>query len=106
MKKPGEPWIRPMLDISTAHLPPKAQANDWPDGFNNVYPYDYGFILHVPEDPKLNAEDYAEDNEESDYKEEAEALVALQVYARSLGCDFIMFDADGEELEGFPTWEA
>lgn len=88
------PSIRKFLDLSTAHLP-KEIMETLPHLPGVVaHATDYGAFLWVPNDP-------------------VEGLVALpphvvlglQVYARSLDCDYVLLDADGPIDDHLPTWE-
>jgi hypothetical protein len=32
-------------------------------------------------------------------------VLAIQRYARALGCDYVLVDADGDEVDDLPTWQ-
>lgn len=90
--------IRKFLDLSTAHLPQSVMEGL--SGFENVVAYthgEYGAFLWVPDDPQ-------ESNDFMDEPIPAEVL-AVQLYARSLGCDYVMFDRDADTDEALPTWD-
>lgn len=95
--------VRRFLDLSTAYLPGrfwKVAADDWSDVWVTVaYPTRYGALLWVPDDP----------DESSLAQEEptpAEVL-RVQLYARRLGCDYVLLDSDGDDVpEGaLPTFD-
>jgi hypothetical protein len=93
----AEPRIRRMLDASTGSLPePVFQALDG-HPWIVVHPTGYGALMWVPDDP-------ADSARVCDPPVPAEVL-AVQMYARSLGCDYVMFDADAGPLPGLPSWE-
>lgn len=93
--------IRKMLDLSTAHLPPKFY-DEGGDGealraqLVAAHLTANGMILWVPQNP-------------SDAQEVVnvppEAL-KLWIFARSLGCDWVMLDCDGEELSELPVYQS
>lgn len=96
--------IRKMLDLSTSYLPP-ALLDELGSGGHvvrgcMVTPMEYGLLLWVPDDPQahadeLNAEFPAGEPGELGERLPAEILT-IQLYARGCGCDYVMFDADGE----------
>lgn len=92
------PVIRKFLDLSTAHLPQHIM-NGPLNSFENVVAYDtqYGALLWVPDDPQ-------ESNDGMDESVPAEVL-AVQLYARSLGCDYVLFDRDADTDDALPTWD-
>ena len=102
------PGVRRFLDLSTAHLPVKLRefrtlnqyaavtVYERTDGESSRY---QPMTLWVPDDPSGWAEEYDEDDQPP-----AEVL-ALQLYARELGCDYIQFDRDASIIPGLPTWE-
>lgn len=80
--------IRMFLDISTGHLGKESRSYleygaVWP----TVYDFDYGWLVHVPAGDLAQS---ATDQEASVPR----ALMACLRHAQSLGCDYIMFDAD------------
>jgi hypothetical protein len=88
-----------MLDASIDHLPPTLREQrpaslSAIDGVV-VYPFRYGWILWVPDNPDEHAADFEE------YP--AEVLV-VQMFARAHGCDFVMFDADADRISDLPSW--
>jgi hypothetical protein len=92
----SKPRIIKMLDATTGHLPEKV-CQDL-NGYDGVIATDreYGWLLWVPEDPAGHAEEYGEIPAE---------VVALQVFARELGCDYVLLDRDADRVDGLPHWE-
>jgi hypothetical protein len=104
-RSPDLPIIRAVLDLSTAHLPQR-QCQQL-SGYDGVvaYPlaadYDsYGWLLWVPDE--VAAADPDEQAVEAGAVP-AEVL-AIQRFARGLGCDFILLDRDAAAIDGLPTW--
>ncbi|BFL66300.1 hypothetical protein [Roseomonas mucosa] len=90
--------VRHFLDISTAHLAPadrlcletSALAGTRGELCCGAMPH--GWFVHADEEhPAI-----------------PDTLWALMVEARGRGCDYLLFDADGPILPGFPCfdWEA
>jgi hypothetical protein len=92
----SEPRIIKMLDATTGHLP--EQICQDLNGYDGVIATDreYGWLLWVPEDPAEHAEGYGDIPAE---------VVTLQVFARGLGCDYVLLDADAARVEGLPHWD-
>lgn len=91
------PDIRLVLDLSTAHLPEDLGTS----GLSSLdgvvaYPLDFGWLLWVPEDPDA-------DNGEYDHTIPATVL-AIQRYARSHQCDYVLIDRDGPHNPDLPQW--
>lgn len=109
------PRIIRVLDASTAHLPQQvcAQLNGW-DGViaHSLSTSDdhYGWLLWVPDDPDNHAADHDDTDEfpllqgEDPSGVPAEVL-AVQRYARRLGCDYVLLDPDAERIADLPTWD-
>lgn len=92
--------IRKMLDLSTAHLPPK--FFDEGEGGEELrrllvaaYLTSNGMMLWVPQNPGDAAE-------VTNVPPEA---LKLWIYARSLGCDWVLLDCDADELSELPVYE-
>lgn len=94
---------RQLLVLSTAHIS-KATADwldsrdpktDWPFCGGHYGEYGWTFYCH-------------ESNVGDDDHHIPDDLFALMVFARGRGCDNLLLDRDGEEVEGLPTfdWEA
>ncbi len=96
-----------VLDLSTAHLPARLIE---PHSNAHVNSYDGvtatrlsgGWLLVVPQDPDAHAADYGE---HADFDGPPPEVVAVQRYARSLGCEYVLFDQDAEREPGLPVWE-
>lgn len=88
--------IRKFLDLSTCHLPEHLMTAL--NSFEGVVAYEhkYGALLWVPDDPK-----------ESDCLENPipAEILAVQLYARSLGCDYVLLDQDGDRNPDLPRWD-
>lgn len=97
--------IRRMLVLSTAHLPERFFNCEVGKGANVtegywgavVYPVEYGALMWVPDDPKDSSL-----VQEQPVKPE---VLAVQLFAREQGCDYVLFDADAEKCEGLTVWE-
>ncbi|HEV8029655.1 MAG TPA: hypothetical protein VGP42_01420 [Stellaceae bacterium] len=108
----SKPEIRKFLTVSASHLP-----QDFADrlddqarngrGFQDrefcFWPFagEYGFFLYAPQ--RL-AHDMKDAFDDLDLPESVGRLLA---YARhDLGCSFVLFDVDGDVLDGFDTYES
>lgn len=81
--------LRLFLDCSTAHL--SSQARIYVDRTDVVAsPTPYGWFVWASEEP---GDDVPPD------------LIAIMSYARSLGAEYICFDCDADEIDGFPTFD-
>lgn len=103
LKYVGGP-VRLMLDISTAHLPEKYGSEQSLEALSELGhlgiiadALERGFLMWVPEDPEGHTEEF--------YNETPPEILAIQVYARKLDCDYVRFDADADTVEDLPTWE-
>lgn len=91
------PTIIKMLDLSTAHLPPHVLASDGEE-ITCCHPKHAGLFMWVPSDPF--------DPDESGRSGDADpAVLAVRAYARSLGCDWILFDADADIDPALPIFD-
>jgi hypothetical protein len=101
-----EPRIRQMLDLSTDHLPLACRVGDFPLGIV-AYTFEEGYMLWVPDEPALPDNDHTDENndEGEPYASAYQAIRWMQHEARKLGCDFIMFDRDGDVLDAWPTFD-
>jgi hypothetical protein len=90
------PVIRTFLDLSTAHLP--QQVCDRLSAQPGVIAYQtiHGWLLWVPDDP--------DDSSAGGGEPVPDVVLAIQRYARALGCDYVLVDADGDEVDDLPTW--
>lgn len=87
--------VRKILDCSTAYLPTALRDGREVSGFDErptgYYPTDVGALLWVPDDPS--------DGAAPDGADSHPAIVAIRRVARALGCDYVLFDCDGPELD-------
>ncbi len=94
--------IRRFLDLSTSHLTAEQREYGGRDGDRSAWGgavvevHEYGFWLWVPDDPK----------ESSRASEERvpRNLLAVQLYARRRGCDYVLFDRDAEVNKDLRTF--
>lgn len=99
--------IRLLLDLSTSHLPENIAArDDDPERLNSydgvtAYPMRHGWLLWVPDDPTDHASNYGDPADGDGVPAE---VLAIQVHARSLGCDWVTLDSDAEVDPALPTW--
>jgi hypothetical protein len=91
------PNIRLMLDLSTAHLPEDVCDNL--DGYENVTAHHctYGWLLWVPDDPDESCSAMR--------VPVPDVVLTIQRYARAAGCDYVLFDRDGDIDDQLPTWD-
>lgn len=82
--------IETLLVLSTAHIKPET-CNVWLQTapFATFGKAEYGWFVYVPDD------------ELSDLPDDLRPCFAL---ARSLDCDWVMFDCDAELIQGLPTY--
>jgi hypothetical protein len=105
--------VRKMLDLSTAHLTEDMRTElnclDLREGnfaggaFDGVviYTTEHGGLMWVPQHP----EEHAREQEDGVNG----VLLAIQLRARRLGCDYVLFDADAaadDELDLFEEEDA
>ncbi|WP_432830850.1 hypothetical protein [Dactylosporangium sp. CA-092794] len=60
-----------------------------------AYQLEHGWLMWVPPDPDAHAADHPDLPGE---------VVAVQRYARHLGCDYVLFDADADQVGALPAW--
>lgn len=91
------PTVRKFLDLSTRYLPRRffQPGTD----LTACYQSEYGMLLWVPDDP----DDPGNHRCDDDSDDGAPEIIAVRRYARSLGCDYILFDRDGGDAD-LPTW--
>ncbi len=89
--------IRSVLDLSTQHLPEHLGSYGL-SGEDGVVAYEleHGWLMWVPPDPSAHA---------SDYPDLPPEVLTIQRYARTLGCDCVLFDADADQVGDLPTWD-
>ena len=95
--QPGDVAVGRFLDLSTQHLPEHLGSHGL-SGQDGVIAYElpYGWLMWVPPDPSAHA---------SDYPDLPPEVLAIQRYARALGCDYVLFDADADQVGDLPTWD-
>lgn len=88
--------VRKFLTLSTAHTPvgPWWQDTNACTSVLDRDGEDFGVWLWVPDDPRASAAAMGEEDAP------AEWLLAIQLFARELGCDYVLFDPDGPEEDG------
>lgn len=87
--------VRRFLDLSTTHLP--RSVLDQLNSFVIAYPTRDGALMRVPTDPRAEAEAAGTAGIPPE-------VLAVQLRARSLGCDYVLFDRDAEVDASLPTW--
>lgn len=60
-------------------------------------PTTHGALLWVPDDPR-SFHDFADEPAPDE-------VLAVQLRARSLGCDYVLFDGDAEVHPQLPSWQ-
>ncbi len=88
----SKPEVRKFLTVSASHLPESYANRVLSSGtFCGVY----GTMLWAPEE-----------FEEHDFDDMPDSVRDILIYARrTLKCDYVLFDRDGEALDEFPTFE-
>jgi hypothetical protein len=91
--------IRKFLDLSTNHLPEHLGTKDLAavEGILASPWSEYGWFVWVPDEPT--------DSSLGDETPVPEEILHVQRYARSLGCDFILFDSEGPHDPTLPSWD-
>jgi len=90
--------VRLLLNLSNAHLPEQLGKSglDTAPGVL-AHPTDSGWLMWVPNNPDQSAA--------ATVDRVPETVLAIQRYARSLGCDYLLFDADADRVDNLPTWD-
>ena len=71
-----------------------------PDERHSVYPTEYGYFLYVSEELQLE--------KDAPYiypKGLSDSFYEVLKYAREHDCDYVMFDCDGETVDGLTMYE-
>jgi hypothetical protein len=91
----GGATVRSFLGLSPAHVPEQLGSYGL-SGQDGVVAYHltYGWPMWVPPDPQAHSIDHPDLPPE---------VLAIQRYARGLGRDYVLFDAD--EVGDLPTWD-
>ncbi|MDR6954147.1 hypothetical protein J2X65_003515 [Ancylobacter sp. 3268] len=93
---PDHPNIRRFLDLSTAHLKLETRGL-WSTTFNrpvHVHQIEYGFFVWAGTDE--------DDGTDDGWPTE---VAACRKLARSLDCDYLLFDADADTVEGLEVFD-
>lgn len=94
--------VRAILDISTAHV--RKETAELLDAITMTgidapviahAKGEYGWLVYVSDDPSA----------QPNWSRVPVELQRLILFARRMGCDWIMFDRDGVVLEDFETWD-
>lgn len=91
------PRIRRMLDASTGNLTEDMFGALTEHPWLSVSRTEHGALMWVPDDP--------EDSSRSCDPPVPPEVLAIQMFARGLGCDYVLFDADADPLPGLPSWD-
>lgn len=89
--------VRRMLDLSTQHLP-AGLGFDGLGGAEGVTAFElpHGWLMWVPDDP----------HDQPRWRGQVpDVVLAIQLFARRHGCDYVLFDTDGPTVDDLPTWE-
>jgi hypothetical protein len=91
--------IRRLLNLSTAHLPEHLGTQGGLDTIPGVVAHatDHGYLLWIPDDPDEFVATTADPV--------PDVVLAIQRYARELDCDYVLFDADAEQVDDLPRWD-
>ncbi len=105
--EPAEPpFVRGFADLSVHHLPRKLWDNLGNYGGVRAYDTESGWLVYVPDDPREHVEAERQAGRESGFAVEVpDEIVPIWEFARSRGCDYILFDLDGEVVDDLPTWD-
>ena len=107
----SEPEVRKFLTVSASHLPQDfadrlddqaRNGRGFQDREFGFWPFagEYGYFMYAPGILPYDMKD------EFDAREMPESVVGLLAYARhELGCSFVLFDVDGDVLDGFATYD-
>lgn len=93
-----QPRIVKVLDLSTAHIPEQYGQNL--AALDGVIAYEhgeYGYLMWVPEHPVIHALEGME--------LPPSEIVEIQLFARNLGCDYVLFDRDADIIDDLPHWD-
>lgn len=104
--------VRQFLDVSTSHLPEHLGEPSGLDIYEglSVQEIDGGWWVWVPDDPWGHAQEAARGLDDIDPAIAQEIgvpaeVLAVQTFARSLDCDYIVFHQDAPVVEGLATWD-
>lgn len=90
--------MRKLLYLSTAHLPEDLGGGGLDTAPGVVaYGTDTGWLLWVPDDPDGTGSRTT--------GSVPEVVRDVQRYARSLGCDYVLFDVHADVVDDLRTWD-
>jgi hypothetical protein len=104
----SEPEVRKFLSVSASHLPQDfadriddqaRNGRGFQDHEFGFWPFagEYGYLIYAPDKLPHDMKD--------DDREMPESVGRLLAYAHhELGCSFVLFDVDGDVLDGFETY--
>ena len=107
----SKPEVRKFLTVSASHLPQDfadrlddqaRNGRGFQDREFDFWPFagEYGYFMYAPGILPYDMKD------EFDAREMPESVAGLLAYARhELGCSFVLFDVDGDVLDGFKTYD-
>jgi len=90
------PTIYSVLDLSTAHLPEELRDDLNAEPGVIAHKLTYGWLMWVPTDPVEHAAETIDPMPAQ--------VLAVQRYAHSLGCQYVLFDRDADVSAELPTW--
>jgi hypothetical protein len=91
------PVIRTFLDLSTAHLPEAVCDRLSAQPGVVAYCTTQGWLMRVPDNP----------DEHALHSDEPipDVVLSIQRYARAMDCDYVLFDADADQVGDLPAWQ-
>ena len=107
----SKPEVRKFLTVSASHLPQDfadrlddqaRNGRGFQDREFGFWPFagEYGYFLYAPGILPHDLKDQFND------RDMPESVGRLLAYARhELGCSFVLFDVDGDVLDGFATYD-
>ena len=94
---PGHAAVRRMLELCTAHLPEHLGSHGLSSQDGVIaHHLTYGWLMWVPPDPRAHADEHPGMPPE---------VLTIQHYARVRGCDYVLFDADADQVDDLPAWD-
>ena len=97
--------ISNVLSVSTKHVPEAVAEHMDRLAYNSVCAgtnpflvagYEYGWFVRVPDDAMDKSDPNAEVPDE---------ILVIMKFAKSLGCDYIQLDADGDDHDELPVFD-
>ena len=90
------PLIRTFHDLSTAHLPEEVCDRLSAQPGVDAYSTTYGWLMWIPDDP--------DEHSLSSDEPTPDVVLSIQRYARAMDCDYVLFDANADQVDDLPTW--